>query len=172
MDANTNIKYSFYATPAVKDIERFSLISIEQEQDKAPNHIDRSDGWDVEHLIYTINGAGIAHIDGEKFSCSSSDILITPKSKPYVYEVDPDIGFWEYRWIEFTGAWVHQIWSMMGLTGIYYIPECVKADSIISELFSYIKKNKNYGLHKASAILWQLFAAAEETLYHSPNDTD
>ena len=160
----SELVYNFYFSPAPRDLERFTLVSIGHEIERNPHFYRRPKGWHVEHLIYTLKGSGIAHVGKEKILCRSGSILITPKDEPYCYKVDPEAGYWEYCWIEYDGQWVRPAWDLMGLTGIHHIPDCLNAEPLIMELFSSVKKNEDRALHVSAGILWKLLAVAEDTL--------
>lgn len=151
------------ATPA--DTAALRVVSVGNERCWLPYFYSRPNGWQVEVLLYTLSGAGIGHVGEERgLPCRPSSILFCPKNLPYSYEVDPDVGHWEYRWVEFDGPWARQVLEMMALRGVYLVPDCPDGESVVSRLFTCLRNRGERGLHSGLGMLIELLAAAERAL--------
>jgi len=170
---NNEVTYSFFALPAPADAGTLRVVSVGNERCWLPYHYRRPHGWKVEHLIYTLAGAGIAQVgESTGISCRPSSILLMPKDLSYSYEVDPRTGYWEYRWIEFDGPWARELLGMMGLTDVYLVRDCPEGESVVARIFSVLATRGNEARHEALALLFNLLALAEKVLKATRSATD
>ncbi|MBN1672865.1 MAG: helix-turn-helix transcriptional regulator [Kiritimatiellae bacterium] len=170
---NNDVTYSFHALAAPGDMGALRVVSIGNERCWLPYHYRRPKGWKVEHLIYTLAGAGIGYVgEARGIPCRPSSILLMPKDLPYSYEVDPAVGHWEYRWVEYDGPWARELLAMMGLTGVYLVSDCADGEAIVARLFSCLRSRREDGLHTALGLLLELFAAAERALRQARSAAD
>jgi len=157
-------KFVFYGAPMPKDAALFSVLSAGHDVLKPPIACNRPNGWNVEALNYTLRGAGIGHIGGQRSRATAGSLWLAPKDLSFHTTVDPEVGFHEVRWIQFDGAWVRPLWAMLGLTGVTHIPACKEAGPLVDEIFALLKAHGNAALHEATAALWRLFVAAEKAM--------
>lgn len=156
--------FVFYASPPPQHAERFAVVSVGHFRFEGSQRGHRPHGWHVEHLIYTMGGAAIGTIAGQRSRATAGSIWITPKDRPYTYWTDPAVGAWEGRWVEFDGAWVRPLWSMMGLSGVVHVPQCLEAGPVIEKLHACLEARGDAGAVEASAWLWHLFATVHDHL--------
>jgi len=162
-DNPEDIVFSFFATPNKMAAETFTLISVGEEHRCYPYSIDRHDGWHTEHIIFTLEGAATAIVNGRRVHCPPGSLLLMPKESSYSYWIEQKHKVWNYLWIEYDGDWARKLTAMLGLQKSYLVPKCINGEIIINRLFATLKAKGNSALYEASAYLWQLLAAAEET---------
>jgi AraC-like DNA-binding protein len=155
--------WSFYATPKPGEVRLFYLASAGQFDFRYPAvPCQRPHGHSVEHLWYTVAGGAQVEIAGQRILATPGSLCFTPKDCSYSAAVSPGSGFWEGRWLEFDGAWARPLRDMFGLRGRYHIPDFTEGGMILEELFSLLQARGNDALHPAAALVWKLFAAAEQ----------
>lgn len=165
-------KFRFFGLPAPKDAAHFSLFAVGHDIWRPPTRCSRPKGWRVDSLVYTIRGAARHDIGGKRSLATAGSLCIAPKDKPYLCEIDPQAGYYESRWIEFQGAWVRTLWSMLGLAETTHIPRCAEVVPIIEQIFTLLKARRNAALHEATALLWRLFVAAENSKMRTEGQAD
>jgi AraC-like DNA-binding protein len=164
-DLNNDVVFSFFPLAAPADRAALRVASVGTERCWLPYHYRRPKGWDVEHLIYTLAGAGIAQVGPETgIPCRPESILLMPTALPYSYQVDPREGYWEYRWIEFEGPWARDLLVMMGLDEVRLVRDCPDGKAVVARMFSVLQSRGDDGRHEALALLLDLFATAERAL--------
>jgi AraC-like DNA-binding protein len=147
-----------------EDASRLHIVSAGHYRTAPDFELARPNGHTVEHLIYTVRGAAVGEIGGQRSRATAGSIWLMPKDRPYGYCTDPEVGYWEGRWIEYDGAWARSLWALLGLTNVTHVPECWQARPIVEELFSCLASRDTAQLHDAIGLLWRTLATAERAL--------
>jgi AraC family transcriptional regulator len=156
----------FIRHPPVRteDAARMHIVSAGHYRTGPDFELARPQGHTVEHLIYTVRGAAVGEIAGQRSRATAGSIWLMPKDRPYGYRTDPKVGYWEGRWIEYDGAWARSLWALLGLTGVTHVPGCWQARPIVEELFACLASLDTPELHDATGLLWRTLATAERAL--------
>ena len=103
-------------------------------------------------LIYTIDGKGKMNVDGKTYELCKDSIVIVPPHTPMNYSTDPQVGFWEFYWLDLTGDRILSI-----ATKLYQDDHCfVRKTASLSYLFAALLKESSSESER-SALIGQIF---------------
>ena len=87
-------------------------------------------------LIYTANGAGRIEIDKRTYTLPQDSILLVPPHTPMKYATDPQVGLWEFYWLDLTGERACSCAERLWQDGSFLIRNLPSLASVFSDLLN------------------------------------
>src|SRR4051812_11606439 len=81
--------------------------------------------------------------------------------RPYRFDIDPEVGFWEGRWIELDGPWLRPLLAQCGLLETTHIAGCAAVGPVIEDLYERFRADGTAADHEGAALVWRVLALAE-----------
>ncbi|MBP3334028.1 MAG: helix-turn-helix transcriptional regulator [Clostridia bacterium] len=87
-------------------------------------------------VIYTLNGAGKMELGGKTYTlCKDSFIFVSPHT-PMKYYTDPQVGVWEFYWLNLTGDKTFFTTDKLWHDGYFFFRKLANFEHIFTDLFN------------------------------------
>lgn len=151
----------FFHHGSPRDQAAVTIRSVGHSHMLPDQRLRRADGWQSWQFMFTIAGAGVGDVLGERFSAAPDDVTLMPRVGDHGYQVAPGAAEWDYLWVEFDGACVPPLLTMLGLSRRIHVAGCGQAGPLIERMFAEFEARGEEALHEMTGVFLQALALVE-----------
>lgn len=115
-------------------------------------HQKYKDGVNELLFIYTVDGAGTLEINNNTYTLCRNSVILVPPHTPMKYFTDPQVGSWEFYWLDLTGERVLDLAEKLRQDGYCYFRSIPAVNRIFEDMLS-----ESFSEIECSALIGDLF---------------